>query len=492
MLLLLTGTAATTRAENFVVDTFDHDIAKWAGLAGTLTFDPARDNTGNGGGSCRVTADFVASQNMIFVGTYGPGGFSESNMLLYLSTYGYLDFDVKWDTNSSMSLADFNRPPSGGYSPISIQSVKPNWSGWSDAFGSFTIPDAATSGWVRISIPINPTTPGLDPSQGLWFQKWIQSGSGTANFWLDNVQLICVNCGIPPPFLQTQKAVPGLNLFAGSPYPSARQSIRTVSGWGPFSWVGNGQVSYSFTVNSFNAVTTNFQMHLFLVPNADDSTAPDWYNPDVLAALLLPQADGSVVWRVQAKTNCTGSCAWQVYGLVTNASPLGTWSLNFADDTNLTLTTPDGHQITVTLPAELAARFADPLSVYFGVMTGDFGRSVTLSHVQISGSQIMTLQDDFSAGLDTNLWEVIAAYPPSVQPVPANAWWLMWTSLDTGFVLATNSNLANPGGWGTNQLPVAVQLGPLNYALLTTNAAYTTRPIAFPANGSLFFRMQRR
>ena len=145
LILVLAGSVTTTRATNFVVDTFNHDIAKWWGPATTLAFDPTQDNTGNGSGSCRVTADFGASQSMMFVGTYGPGGVWESNMVLYLSNYKSLDFDVKWDTNSSMSLAEFNHPPSGGFTPISIESLKPGWSGFSDAFGSFTIPDAATN-----------------------------------------------------------------------------------------------------------------------------------------------------------------------------------------------------------------------------------------------------------------------------------------------------------------------------------------------------------
>jgi hypothetical protein len=258
-------------------------------------------------------------------------------------------------------------------------------------------------------------------------------------------------------------------------------------------------VSYSFTVSSFNAAGTNVQMHLFLVPNSDDTTSPDESDPDVLAGLLLPQADGSAVWRVEVKTNgvpnCSGSCPWPVYGQITNSSLLGTWSLSFVNDTNMTLVAPDGSLLSFTLPPGLVARFDAPLALYFGVMAKDapnLRRSVVLSQIQIAGNTVSTRQDDFSTGLDTNIWEIIAAYPPSIQPVPADAYWLNWTLPDFGFVLKTNSNLADPNGWGTDQLPTPVlSLGQLKYTLLTTNTAFTARPIAFPTNGSLFFRLHR-
>jgi hypothetical protein len=470
LILVLIGTLTATHAMNFVMDTFDHDIAKWFGLTSTLTFDPTQDNTGNGGGSCHAGTDFSTGQSLMFVGAYGPltGGW-ESNMTLNLSAYKSVEFNVKWDNTSTMSLADFNQPPSGGNSTIDITSVKPDFSR-SGSIGSFSIPAAATNGWAHVSVPINQAIYDMDPSTGLWFQKWISAGGGTANFWLDNVRLAAWPCSTPPPRLWLYKADAGLNLFAGSGNPYDRENIRTTAGFCGQSWVGLGNVGYSFSVSRYCASTGTgfpFQIHMFLVPNAGNTSAPDLNDPDVLAALLLPQPDGSAVWSVQVKTNCTGSCAWQVYGQITNASPLGTWSLIFDDDTNLTLVTPAGSLLQSTLPVEVVNRFAGaPLTVYFGYMAS-FGPAV-LSQVRFSRNGSTTFQDDFSTGLDTNVWEVKAAYPPSVQPVSANAYWLNWGApleCDTAqlFVLATNANLANPNGWGTNQLPAAVQLGSMKY-----------------------------
>jgi hypothetical protein len=87
---------------------------------------------------------------------------------------------------------------------------------------------------------------------------------------------------------------------------------------------------------------------------------------------------------------------------------------------------------------------------------------------------------------------VIAASPSGIQPVPANAYWLNWTLPDAGFVLTANSNPAASSGWGTNQLPAPVLTqGYVRSTLLTTNPAFTANPIALPANGSLFFQLQR-
>ena len=255
ILLGLTGMMAITRATNFVVDTFDHDIAKWLGLTSTLTFDPTQDNTGNGGGSCHAGTDFSTGQSLMFVGAYGPliGGW-ESNMTLNLSAYKSVELDVKWDNTSTMSLVDFNQPPAGGNSTIDIMSIKPNFSR-SGSIGSFSIPAAATNGWAHVSVPINQGIYDMDPSTGLWFQKWISAGGGTANFWLDNVRLTGWPCSIPPPILWLNKADAGLNLFAGSSNPYDRENVRTRAGFDGHSWVGLGPVSYSFNVSRCCAST---------------------------------------------------------------------------------------------------------------------------------------------------------------------------------------------------------------------------------------------
>ena len=496
--LLLTG-AILAHGSSLVLQTFDGNIDNWFGLTPTtLAYDGTEDNTHNGGGSCQVA---TSGNQVLFIGTYGPSSSGTwGTNRINISAYRQVEFDVKWDNHSSISLADFNQPPAGER-VINIYSCTPS-SSFSGLAGSFSIPPAATNGWVHVVVPISWTATDLDPSLGLWFEKWIGENV-MANFWLDNVQLTPWPCSLPPPVLSLSPAGEGLNLFAGGDNPYDRENIRTLVAFGGKSWVGLGKAGYSFTVSRCATSTSTdlpHQIHLFLVPNAGNSTAPDWTEPDVLAALLLPQPDGSAVWSVRVRTNgvpnCSGSCAWPIYGSINNVSPLGTWSLIFENDTNLTLVTPAGSQIQSTVPLEVVNRFANaPLTVYLGYMSSLIG-PVVISQVRFTQNEFPVFQDDFSQGLDTNIWEIKAVHPSSIQPVPANAFWLGWSaplSCDTrqNFMLSANSNLANIDGWSTNQLPSPIQIGPMKYALLTTNTGFTDRPLDVTGPGSLFFRLQR-
>jgi hypothetical protein len=478
------------------VSTFNTSIDNWYYLVPhCLSFDATQDATGNGGGSCRVEADFSTNEFQMFIGLYGPFG---SNVHQDLSMYNRVEFDIKWDNTSTLSLADYNSPPSGGTPGIRLASAPPDCWCASPVLNDVMIPAAATSGWVHVSVPINPTLPGLDPSQGLHFSKWISAGTGTARFWLDNVALRGLCCPTPPPQLRLQKAASGLNLLATTLGQFDRQSIRTAPGSGSFSWLGGGDspVSYTFTVNNYSANTSNLQVHLFLIPNAGENPSSDWYEPAVIYAdLRNVGADNHAQWTFRYKTNSPGSGIPFPFEPVqiTNASLLGTWTLSFRNDTNVTMTAPSGASTNFCLPVDVAAYFADPLSVYFGVQPNEpanVGCSAVLAQVRIQGT-VSSVMDDFSAGLDTNLWQVVAVSANSIQPVPENAYWLEWTLPDAGYILMANTNLANPSGWTSNNLPAAFANGWRKSALLTTNTVFTSNPVSPPADGARFFRLQK-
>ncbi|MFZ0826641.1 MAG: hypothetical protein WAO02_04385 [Verrucomicrobiia bacterium] len=451
-----------------------------------LSFDPTQDDTGNGGGSCRVEADFSTGQNLLFIGLYGPFG---SNILQDLSIFSSVEFDLKWDSSSTLSLADFNTPPSPGTSGITLASVPPDCWCASPVLGDVTIPAAAISNWVHVSIPINPILPGLGSSQGLWFSKFVSAGSGTAKFWLDNVQFQGLCCPPSPPFLLIQMATRGLNLLATTLDPSDRESIRTAPDSGLYSWLGNGDapVSYAFTITHLSAATTNFQVHLFLIPNAGEESAPDYIEPAVIDAdLRNAGTDNHARWTFRYKTNSANSGIPFPFepAQITNDSLLGTWTLSFRNDTNVTMTAPDGASINFNLPAEAAACFVDPLSVYFGIQPNEpanISSYAVLARVQIHGAGLTPILDDFSSGLDTNVWQIVAASANSVQVVPDNAYWINWTGPDAGYVLMANTNLANASGWSSNQLPVPFANGWRKSVLLTADLA----------NGVQFFRLQK-
>jgi len=94
-------------------DTFDFGSCGWGGAAPmTLTFDPTQDDSGNGGGSCRSDVD--CSQDGVGIG--GAGSlccFCFAQLILDASNFVSLDFDVKWNSHSTVSPSEFNASPWG-------------------------------------------------------------------------------------------------------------------------------------------------------------------------------------------------------------------------------------------------------------------------------------------------------------------------------------------------------------------------------------------
>ena len=112
---LLSFLPETLRAQSlpngdWLLQTFDSNICGWLGLSGaTLTFDPSQDNTGNGGGSCRVSTDFSKSGLFMVSALNIDCCFCDSDAILQTSNYVSLDFDVKWDNSSTVPLSYFNK-----------------------------------------------------------------------------------------------------------------------------------------------------------------------------------------------------------------------------------------------------------------------------------------------------------------------------------------------------------------------------------------------
>jgi len=61
---------------------------------------------------------------------------------------------------------------------------------------------------------------------------------------------------------------------------------------------------------------------------------------------------------------------------------LGTWALTFNNNTNVTLTAPDGTTKSLTIPDADAANFQGNLIAYFGVRPANEKRIGTVGHLQ--------------------------------------------------------------------------------------------------------------
>ena len=428
-----------------------------------------------------------------------------------LSLYKSIEFDIRWDNTSTVTLGQFNdlstwpqtntpswAPP--GYLSGSTPGLEVDACYKGDGSTTFiaytNIPSAATSGWVHVAIPIVSSTANIDPSIGIIFKKWINNNwaiqsAQTANFWIDNVMLQGTAGPPPPPTVSLAPAQPGLNLFAGTSGGNDRENIRTVST--NLSWVGHGStpVSYTFTITNYPGPSAPyFMINSFLIPVPYDRTAgtngsvggeasPDWNEATCIFMDFENYNDGSGDWRFRYKTNSPSSngtsnsyyADMQVELHDTAAAGvLGTWTLTFVNNTNVTMTHNDsGASTNFVFSPDKVSWWADnsgaPLPMYYYIgcrgQGSGAGLAAVLSRATIQGT-VDTLNDNFLAdtALDTNKWQVVAAYAPSIQLVPSipkPVYWVNWTLPAAGYQLESSSALTGP--WKTSVEPTLAFAG---------------------------------
>jgi len=425
--LMLAG-AGTTLAQTTpdltiqTFDTGDAGVGNWYG-SGTYTFDATQDATGNSGGSLHITVPNDTSSDTPlnpFICINGGNPWYNAGVV-NLALYKSIDFDVKWDNTSILTIDQFNSqtwPTNFGTAnqagdpygqSFNIKAVSPVGPAWVQ-LGHTNIPAAASNGWVHVSFPIDPSIAGIGAIQGVDFEKWnanytsivsngVASPTGFpfAKFWVDNIVLKGTAGPPPPPTVQPlAKTAKGLNVIYGSSGQYDRHEARLQADTGKM-WVGNATpanpVTYSFTINSYpdtaDANTSGCESYLFIIPNpAAHDNAPDWNETNVVVC-YIQQGLTNAIMRFQYKvnedhqqamysggneargyyTNAPGS--WDGVtpnylesgnlGSVTNTatSPTGTWSVKFTSNTNVTLIAPDGSTSSFIFPPYNVQYFAE-------------------------------------------------------------------------------------------------------------------------------------
>ena len=246
-------------------------------------------------------------------------------------------------------------------------------------------------------------------------------------------------------------------------------------------------VTYSFTIAGYpNSV--NCEAWLFLVPNPNYlDNAPDW-NETNCVKIRLQGSPGNGTMQFQYKVNEPGQQAmysggndganywtnapgsWDgvtpnylesgFLGSVSSDSILGTWSIKFTSDTNVTLIAPNGNSTNLIMPSYNVSYFSEQASpgfyIYLGMQANNadaMNQAVVYSNFSVTGTAA-PYSEDFLADsvLDTtNIWNTSAATgPKGVLIVPDGAVsWITWTLPDTGFSLQTSPTLNDPLGWTT-------------------------------------------
>ena len=484
----------------------------WYGLGFNntpMTFDPTMDAQSNvNSGSLQVSLPFGTNGDQgVWFGTFHNSGGYDGTTILDGTKFTNITFDIHVDPSSPLS-------PAGDFGIIQVGLVRQGWSnGGTFDPNSPTIPASATNGWVHLSQTIDQSGANLDTVAGVNFKYTSYSGYPTnpITFWIDNLDVhLSPTKPSPPKFATTlTHPTPGLNLFStgsnGDQFQRTNLKLQNTSSNG---WLGaSGPVTYSVTITNFPNSTNypNYQAHIFITTGTpvNTETAPDYVEANLVFLDIHENADGSAFGAFRYKTNQPNGNA-MVYstgtlGTVGSSNILGTWSMSFLQNTNVTLTSPDGHTFQTNITSDAADLFSDPLNVYFGAQpnsAASFGQSVVLSAVSTSGNGA-PVNDNFltdNGVLDTNnTWFVVAADPTTVQlfTLDPGAWWVKWSLPDSGFGLQTGTNVANPSSWVTLTGPDATAGPFLSFASAGSRMVYIPSSVlGSPQLG--FFRLNQQ
>lgn len=484
----------------------------WYGLGFNntkMTWDPTMDAQSNANsGALEVSLPFNITNNQaVWFGTF-HNAYGYDGTTIYDGTkFTNITFDVHVDPSSPLS-------PNGDFGVLQVGLVRQNWpNGGTFDPNSPTIPASATNGWVRLSQTIDQTGAGLDAVAGVDFKYTSYSGYPTnpITFWIDNLDVHVSSTKTPPPTLSPTltRSTPGLNLFSsgsnGDQYQRTNLKLQSNAG---NTWIGaSGPVTYSLTITNFpdGTLYPGYQAHIMLTTGAAGSneTTPDYADPNLVFLDIHENPNGTAYAAFRYKTN-EPNANTMVYGVGTlgtvgSSNILGTWSMTFSQNTNITVTSPDGETLHTNITSDAAALFADPMNVYFGGQPNspaNFGQSVVLSSVSITGNST-PVQDNFLADkgqLDTNsVWSVVAGDPTTVQlmlPDPA-ALWVKWSLPDSGFGLQGTTNLANPSSWVTLTGPDS-SVGPLLSFISAGSRMVYLPSSVIGTNRSGFFRLKQQ
>jgi hypothetical protein len=451
---LLTS-ALVVQAQDLIVNSFDSDQDGTFGMdwynfrsyvyGVNYSFDATQDSQGNpNSGSMYLTVQWPLyndpnwnqSWNDIQL-AFGTPPFDPTNYIEF-------DVDIKVDVANSSPALDGT-----SYGAVELIINNP----WTTVLGWATL--ATTTNWQHI----HGSFAGLpDATNSEAVIGFISNGgdslTNTVSYWIDNIVFTAppaVNTNRPP--LSLAKAPPpGLTCLTSKPLGTwQRQMVATVNS--NYSWNTATAVSktttYSMTIASFPSVDyPGFESQMFLIPAAGIVPGPsvDWYSTNEVDFNVVQNPDGSAGGTFQYKINDGSDSTYNRAVTQPCASgPLGTWSLTFNQNTNVTITAPDRTSTNFTIPAGDASYFRDPLFVYVGTLpnaNANIGQSSTFSQVQVSGSA-GSINDTFGT-LNPSTWVLYAEDPAGVFLTTADTkYWISWPLPDYGFTnVCASDNIA--------------------------------------------------
>jgi hypothetical protein len=469
------NTNSRAQTPNFIVDQLDTDttasfvtLGGWGTAYAYIAWDSAVNRTTTlgpntaGSGSAHWSVDWsgTASGDQVMVNYRFP-----NSAVLNLVNYTNISFDVRFDPASATDGL-------GAFAGVEVDWT-PQSDGWPSTSAGTAFFYATNTGWIHVEIPFDAsTTPKLSTVTHVGFKiQQNRTGAaltGTTLFWIDNVILHGRAATVPPPTVSVTPVTtpPGLMVVSpGGGNGFRRGMIRTldpVFGTPYYSWVGQGAtpVVYTLTIASYPAGYNAYQSQIFLVPNGGNDTSVDYNAASVAALDIRDLADGTASATFRYKTNHAYANAsdYRPASLICSNGVVGTWTLSFQNDTNVTVTAPNGTSTNFTLPEPVTQQFNNPLAVYFGNQqngTANAGKAATYSRVKITGAISADIDDSFARS-DLNpdpqspIWRIVCDVPSCVLIVrPDHKWWARWTLPDTGFSLQGSPDMST-GSWVTD------------------------------------------
>jgi hypothetical protein len=466
------STVSQAQTTNFIVDQLDTDTSGtfvnlgWGTAYPYITWDSTVNKTtalgpnNQGSGSALWSIDWSANppNDQVMVNHRFP-----DSAVLDLVNYTNVSFDIWFDPTSATD-------GQGSYGAVELDWT-PQSEGWPSTTAGTAFFYTTNSGWVHAEIPVVAAgIPKLSAVTYLGFKiQQSRTGApltGISTFRMDNIILHARAAELPGPKMSVKPVTtpPGLTVVAsGGGNGYIRGMIRTLDpnmGAPYYSWLGQGStpVTYSMTITNYPKTYYYFQSQIFLVPNGDNQSSVDYFSPTVMALDIRNLPDGTATGALRYKTNHVNANASDYVPavLVCSNGVLGTWSLTFLQETNVTVTAPNGASTNFTIPEADALEFYNPLSVYFGnQQNGDAnaGQSSTYSRVKVTGVTLSPEIDETFSGPDLNpdplaaKWKVVCDLPSCVFIMrPDHKYWVNWTVPDTGFSLQTSPTMAS-GSW---------------------------------------------
>ncbi len=511
--LLLAGSTSLVCAQttNYLIDQFDTDTTGslanqgWGVASPIFTWDGTQNatttmgpNTAGSGSAQWVVAWPTTDDQVMVTRRFNNGD------VLNLNNYTNISFDIKFDPNSATDGA-------GSYGAIEVDWV-PQSDGWpstpnTQAYQSFA---SGNNGWQHVSLALSASANSkLSAVTAIGFKlqqnKTGANLTGTTAFWMDNIILGALSEAIHPTLsFSTLATPPGLTMVApggGNEYNrTLLMALDSVNGTRNFSWVGYAgvPVTYAMTISGYPDTNhTAFQSVIFLVPNGGTGDpSVDYTAANVAQMVVMNNADGTATGYFQYKTNQpNGNSMFQGSGnlaAITCAHPLGTWSLTFLNDTNVTLTGPGNVSTNFNLPDESVAQmFVNPLTAYFGNQQnggGNAGESSTYAEFKIQGITASPGIDEVFTNatvINPANWSVDAYAQNNTFIVqPTDKYWVSWSIPDTGYGAEVSTNLG-AGTWVDPGITNVITTTLGKKALLPSMATN------FPAADTLFFRLKK-